>query len=99
MKSLVFRMFGRVGGLVDVHPIIAFLIGGALLSVFLAVLFQPRSSNELEPKNGLVWLLYRRTARFLWALTLVGVLAGTMSLLRVYLRQTLAAFQRNHGRI
>jgi len=44
-------------------------------------------------------LLYRQIARLLWGLTLVGILAGTLSLLRDYLRQTLVVFQRNHGRI
>jgi hypothetical protein len=99
MKSIVFRMLGHVGGLVDVHPVIALLIGGALLTVFLTVLLRVRPSNEAEPKGGLLWLLYRHTTRVLWALTLVGVLAGSLSLLRIYLRDSLAAFQRNHGRI
>jgi hypothetical protein len=99
MKSIVFRIFGGVGGLVDVHPVIALLIGGALLTVFVSVLLRVRPSNEPEPKGGLLWLLYRHATRFLWALILVGVLACTLSLLRIYLRETLAAFQRNHGRI
>ena len=35
----------------------------------------------------------------LWALALVGFLAGGLSVLRSYLHQTVANFQRNHGRI
>ncbi len=99
MKSILFKILGRAGDLVDVHPVIAFLIIGALLTVFLAVLFRAKASNENETRNTLIWVLYRHSVRFLWALTLVGFLLGTLSLLRVYLRQTLSAFQRTHGRI
>jgi hypothetical protein len=45
------------------------------------------------------WLLYHQVGRFLSAVMLIGFLLGAMSLLRVYLHQTLAAFQRNHGRV
>src|SRR5437879_2613812 len=99
MKAILFRFFGRASDLVDVHPVLAFFLGGALLTVFLTVLFRSKASAEPETKPGLVWLLYRQLTRLLWALMLAGFLLGALSLLRVYLHQTLAAFQRTHGRV
>src|SRR5438552_10254717 len=97
MKNILFRLLGRASDLIDVHPVLAFFLGGALLAVFLTVLFHPRL--EPDSRSGLVWLLYRQLTRFLWALMLVGFLVGALSLLRAYLHQTLAAFQRTHGRV
>jgi hypothetical protein len=98
MKLVLSKLLGRAADLVDVQPVLALFLGGALLAVFLTVAFSPRSS-ESETSTSLVWTIYRRSTRLLWALTLVGFLLATLSLLRVYLHQTLARFQRNHGRI
>ena len=99
MKSILFKVLGRASDLVDVQPVVALFIGGALLAVFLATIIRMKPAAELESRGSLVWLLYRQASRFLWALTLVGFLAGALALLRVYLHQTLAGFQRNHGRV
>jgi hypothetical protein len=99
MKSIVSKLLGRASDLIDVQPVLALFIGGALLAVFLTVVLQPRPEVEIEPKPNPFWMLYRSGRRFLWALTLVGFLLATMSLLRVYLHQALANFQRNHGRV
>src|SRR5947207_3091651 len=99
MKTILFRLLGRSSDLVNVHPVIAFFVGGALLTVFLTILFHHRPSPESGSRSGLVWLLYYRLTRLLWALMVVGFLVAVLSLLRVYLHQTLAAFQHTHGRV
>jgi hypothetical protein len=99
MKATLFRLFGRLSDLVDVHPVLALFLAGAILTLFLTVLFRSGRPLESEARNGLVWLLYQRLGRLLWALMLVGFLLGALCLLRVYLHQTLAAFQRTHGRV
>src|SRR5262245_3234613 len=99
MKAILFRLFGRLSDLVDVHPVLALFLAGAILTLFLAVLFRSGRPLESEARSGLVWLLYQRLGRLLWALMLVGFLLGALGWLRVYLHQTLAAFQRTHGRV
>ncbi|HTL58161.1 MAG TPA: hypothetical protein VL361_20910 [Candidatus Limnocylindrales bacterium] len=99
MKSILFKLLGRAGDLADVQPVLALFIGGAFLTVFLAALFHRKSAAEPEPKPNLVWIFYQTAARALWGVTLVGFLLASISLLRVYLHQAVANFQRNHGRI
>jgi hypothetical protein len=99
MKPVLSKLLGRAADLVDVQPVLALFLGGALLVVFLTTAFGPRPVAEPERSTSLLWTLYRRGTRFLWALTLVGFLLATLSLLRVYLHQSLARFQHDHGRI
>ncbi len=99
MKPVLFKLLGRASDLVDVQPVIALFLGGALLAVFLTAVFHPKPDTGPDPKAGLLWTLYRQLTRVLWALLLVTFLLGTLSLLRVYLHQTLAGFQRSHGRV
>jgi hypothetical protein len=99
MKPILFKLLGRASDIVDVQPVIALFLGGALLAVFLTTLFRYRPAPEPEAKAGLLWTLYRQFSRLLWALLLVALLVGALSLLRVYLHQTLANFQRSHGRV
>ena len=99
MKPILVKLIGRAADLVDVQPIIALFLGGALLAVFFTVIFQPKPATGPEGPPGPAWAFYRQATRFLWALTLLGFLVATLSLLRVYLHQALAGFQRNHGRI
>ena len=99
MKSILFKLLGRTSDLVNVQPVVALFLGGALLAVFFATTLRLRPAAEPESSGGLVWLLYRQASRLLWALALVAFLAAALSLLRVYLHQTLAGFQRNHGRV
>src|SRR5262245_8426359 len=99
MKSIISKLLGRAGDLVNVQPVLALFIGGALLAVFLTAVFRSKPAPETEPKPNLLWMLYRTATRFLWGATLVGFLMASLSLLRVYLHQSLANFQRNHGRV
>lgn len=99
MKEILFRLFNRAADLTDVQPVLALFLGGALLAVFFTALFSAKPAGDPESGSGLLWTLCRQVLRLLWALTLVGFLVATMSLLRVYLHQALARFQRNHGRI
>ena len=99
MKPILFKLVGRAADLVDVQPVIALFLGGALLAVFFTTIFQPKPASGPGEPTRLAWLFYRQALRFVWALTLVGFLVATLSLLRVYLHQALAGFQRNHGRV
>jgi hypothetical protein len=99
MKSVFSKLVGRAGDLIDVQPVIALFLGGALLAVFITITFRSRPTEASATKASVFWLLYHQVGRFLSAVMLIGFLLGAMSLLRVYLHQTLAAFQRNHGRV
>jgi hypothetical protein len=99
MKSITSKLLGRVADLVDIQPVLALFLGGALLAVFLSAAFSSRPALAPDPSPNLVWTVYRRGSRFLWALTLVGFLLATLSLLRTYLHQALARFQHDHGRV
>src|ERR1041385_4402028 len=99
MKTILFRVLSRVNSLIRVQAVIALFIASALFTVFLIALFRPKSPSEPDVKAGLPFLLYLNIGQLLWALMLTGCLAGALSLLRVYLHQTLAAFQRTHGRV
>ena len=100
MKIILSKLLGRASDLADVEPLIALFLGAALLAVFLSALFpsaKPASGAGDNP--GLPWTLYRQASRLSWAVLLVLFLAGTISVLRIYLRQTEENFQRTHGRI
>src|ERR1051326_939540 len=99
MKSIVSKLLGRAGDLVDVQPVLALFIGGAFLAVFLTAIFRSKPAVEGEARPHWSWMFFCAGKRFLWGITLVGFLLATLSLLRVYLHQSLANFQRNHGRI
>lgn len=98
MKLLLSRLLGRTGSFSNVEPLLALFLGGALLAVFLNVLFRRQSKTEI-PARSLLWTLYSRFNLLLWALFIVGFLMAGMSVLRSYLHQTVASFQRNHGRV
>jgi len=97
MKPILYKLLGRLGDLVDVQPVIALFMGSALLAVFLTVLLRPQP--QPEPNPNLHWTLYRHLTRLLWASLMVSVLLASLALMRVYLHQTLAGFQRTHGRV
>lgn len=99
MKPVLFKLIGRASDLVDVQPVIALFLGGALLAVFLTTVFHSKPDTGTDAKFGAFWALYRQLTRVLWALLLVTFLLGALSLLRVYLHQTLTGFQRSHGRV
>jgi hypothetical protein len=101
MKSILSRILSRSGDFSDVHPLLALFLGAAMLAVFLTVTFQ--QSRKAAPPGSqppsLLWTLYRSLGSLIWASMLVGFLMGGMSYLRGYLHQTVATFQRNHGRV
>ena len=99
MNLIVSRILGRASDLVQVEPTIALFIGAALLAVFLTALLPAKSTAESGGGSSLLWTLYRNLLRLTWALLFVALLAGTISVLRSYLRHSLANFQRTHGRI
>jgi hypothetical protein len=99
MKILL-RLIYRAGDIVDVQPVLALFLGGALLAVFVSTLFQMKNSTSANSSAaGLLWTLYHHATRLLWASMLVALVVASLSLLRGYIRQTLADFQHNHGRV
>ena len=100
MKIILSKLLGRASDLADVEPLIALFLGAALLAVFLSALFSPaRPTSPDSDRPGLLWTLYRQASRLSWALLFVLFLAGAISVLRIYLRQTVENFRRTHGRI
>jgi hypothetical protein len=100
MNAIISKLLNRACALADVEPTIALFLAAALLTVFLTALFQSEPAAETGEKNpSLLWTLYRSFKRWLWAVLLVLLFAGTTSVLRSYLRQTVDAFQRTHGRV
>src|SRR4029077_18820567 len=101
MKTILFKLLGRASDLIDVQPVLALFLGGALIAVFITACSRRR--EEADPgetpdsKSSLIWLLYRQSTRLLWAASLVAILLGSLSLLRAYLHHTVATFQRTHA--
>ena len=99
MNAILSKLLNRASDLADVEPAIALFLAAALLAIFLTALFRSKSPEIIEEKPSLVWALYRHIKRWLWAVLLVALFAGTISVLRSYLRQTVSDFQRTHGRV
>ncbi len=97
--KILSKILGRASDLADVEPLIALFLGAALLAVFLTALSQTKPVSEPGGGSGLLWTLYRNSTRLLRAVLLVVLLVGAISVLRIYLRQTLNNFQSTHGRI
>jgi len=98
MNAIISKLLNRASDLADVEPTITLFLAAALLAVFLAALFQNKSAAADE-KTSLIWTLYRNFKRWTWAVLLVALFVGTISVLRSYLRQTVTGFQRTHGRV
>jgi len=101
MKIILFKLLGRTSDLIEVQPVLALFIAGALLAVFITTLMR-RNKSDVASSNdqrSLPWTIYNQTMRMAGALALVIVLVASFSLLRTYLHRSLAAFQHNHGRI
>jgi hypothetical protein len=100
MNAIISKLLNRANDLANVEPAIALFLAAALLAVFLTALFPNKVTVYADEKNpSLVWTLYRNVRRWLWAVLLVALLAGTISVISSYLRQTVDGFQRTHGRI
>ena len=97
--KILSKILGRASDLADVEPLIALFLGAALIVVFLTAVSQTKPASEPGGGSSLLWTLYRHAGRCLRAVALVALLAGAMSVLRIYLRQTLSTFQGTHGRI
>jgi len=98
MNLIVSKLLGRASDLVQVEPAIALFLGAALLAVFLTTLLTAKSPVDAGG-TSLPWTLYRQFLRLSWALLLVALLAGAVSVLRGYLGKCVTQFQRTHGRI
>jgi len=99
MNLLLSRLLSRASELADVQPLVALFLGAALLAVFLAALFPKSASVKDAPNPSLLWTLYHHLSRLTWAVLLLLLLAGSINVLRSYLRQTVNDFQRTHGRV
>ena len=99
MKLLLTRLLSRAGGFSDVEPLLALFLGGGLLAVFLTTLFHGRTKPAESAPPSLLWTLYVQLGVLVWALFLVSLLMSGLSTLRSYLHQTVANFQRTHGRV
>ncbi len=99
MKNVLSSFFGRARGFADGEPLIALFLGAALLAVFLSALRRSSLPPESDARPGLLWTLYGHFTRVLWASLAVAFLIGTVSVMRGYLHQTVANFQRTHGRV
>lgn len=99
LKLILQKFFGRASDLADTEPILGLFLGAALLAVFLAAFAQGKLAGEHNGRSSLLWLLYGNFTRLLWSALLVAFLVGTVAVLRTYLRQSVANFQRTHGRV
>src|ERR1041384_2547272 len=96
MKLILMRIVARAGEFANAQPVLALFLGASLLAVFAAMWI---GRGQANPRPGLVPEIYEALGRFLRAAVVVLVVGLVFSLLRVYLHQTAAAFQRNHGRV
>src|SRR5216117_613314 len=99
MKPILLKLSGRASDLADVEPLIALFLGAALLAVFHSAFLQSKPHTDPSGKSSLLWTLYGHFTHLVRALMLVMLLVATISVLRIYLRQTVSNFQRSHGRV
>ena len=100
MNAIISQLLNRASALANVEPSIALFLAAALLAVFLTALLPRQADGAVDDKNpSLIWTLYRNSRRMLWAVLLLALVVGTISVLRSYLRHTEEDFQRTHGRI
>ena len=76
------------------QPLFALLLGAALVAVFLNTLLP-----SPETATSLGWAIWRWLGRFVWAVTLVALLAGAAFGLSNYLDRTATSFRHDHGRV
>jgi hypothetical protein len=94
--KLPFSFFlNRAGDLAGTEPVLMLFVAAALTAAFVSVY----SRAERTPDGKLVWTLYNHVARVIRAILVVAAIAGTIGLVRVYLRHSVARFQRTHGRV
>ncbi len=99
MKSFLSHFTDRARGLAADEPLLALFLGAALLAVFLSALWRTTPPPESTGKTGLLWTLHGHLLCLLRAGLLVALLVAAVAVLRSYLHQTVAHFQRTHGRV
>lgn len=95
MKSPFGLFLRRASDLAGTEPVLALFLGTALVAVFFAA--YGRRERGVEQK--LIWTIYDHVVRLTRATIVVGIIAASVSVLRIYLRQSVAEFQRTHGRV
>ena len=95
MTSILSLLVNRASRLADVEPLISLFLFAALLAVFLAAYRQ----SAITGSTSLPWTLYRSFNRLLWGIVLITLMMFAIATLRSYLRQSVAGFQRTHGRV
>jgi hypothetical protein len=98
MKTILIKLLGRTSDLIEVQPVLALFIAGALLAVFVTALM-PWKNTSSSNERSLLWTIYHQLMRGTRALAVVLILVAAFSLLRTYLHRSLSTFQHNHGRI
>src|ERR1700743_3658347 len=96
--KLLSKILGRAGASSCITPLLALFLCPGLRGVFLTVTLQRRRPADGHTPS-LLWTLYGQLGTLLWASLPVGFLLTGLSYLRSYLHQTVANFQRHHGRI
>ena len=99
MKLLLSRLLGRTGDFSDVRTPARAFPRRRVAGRFSQRPVPAQIQTAEIPARSLLWTLYSRFSLLLWALFIVGFLIAGMSVLRSYLHQTVANFQRNHGRV
>jgi hypothetical protein len=95
--KLPFALFlRRASDLAGTEPILALFLGAALAAVFVAAYGHRERGG---PEQKLLWTLYDHAVRLMRGVLIVGVIAAAIGVLRIYLRQSVGAFQRTHGRV
>src|SRR6185295_5341326 len=95
MKSPFALFLRRASDLAGTEPILALFLGAALVAVFIAA--YGRRERALDQK--FIWTLYDHIVRFTRATLVVGIIVTAIAVLHIYLRQSVAEFQRTHGRV
>src|SRR3954471_12608522 len=95
MKLPFALFFRRASDLAGTEPVVALFLGTALVAVFIAA--YGRRERGVEQK--FIWTIYDHFVRLTRAVLMVAIVAASVSVLRIYMRQSVAEFQRTHGRV
>jgi hypothetical protein len=88
-------LLNRPADLAASEPILALFLGSSLVVAFFAAYTRPESKSD--PK--LIWRLYDHANRLIRATLIIALIIGSVAALRMYLRKSVAHFQRTHGRV
>ncbi len=99
MKPYLQKLLNRTLDIADLHPMLGLFLGAATLAVFLTALLRSAKTDSHPTTTGLLWTLYWQSRKITWALVMAAFVLIALSSLRNYLHQTVAGFQRTHGRV